>query len=176
MDHLYVVTRSRLSNPVTAWLSQCLGSGLLEDLLDMWPCSSRSTGHNRGSVSSTLFSSRNTGSDEQEALCLELFGAADGVRIVGVTSVNDDIALLHERNELIDECVDGRSSLDEEDDLARRLELFAELLDRMCALDVGAYGILNENICDLILDNTYPWPRSQGNSQPCWLCGCRQRH
>ena len=57
---------------------------------------------------------------------------------MGVTTIDDDVARLEVRNELLDESVNGRPSLDEEDDLAGTLELGAELLDRPGADDLGA--------------------------------------
>jgi hypothetical protein len=57
---------------------------------------------------------------------------------VRVTTVNDDVALLEVGLELGDEVVDGLAGLDEEDDTTGRLELGAELLDRVGANDVGA--------------------------------------
>ena len=57
---------------------------------------------------------------------------------MGVTSVDDDVALLEVGNKLLDELVDSRASLDEKDNFAGALELGAELLDRPGANDVGA--------------------------------------
>ena len=48
---------------------------------------------------------------------------------MGVTTINDDIARLEVRDELLDEGVNCRTSLDEKDDFARALELGTELLD-----------------------------------------------
>lgn len=53
-------------------------------------------------------------------------------------TVDDDITLLEVRHELIDEGVDSGPSLDKENDLARALELGAELFNRVRANDVGA--------------------------------------
>jgi hypothetical protein len=55
-----------------------------------------------------------------------------------VTTVNDDVTLLEVGNELLDEGIDGRASLDEEDDLTGALELRDELLDRVSTLNVCA--------------------------------------
>ena len=48
---------------------------------------------------------------------------------MGVTTVDDDIARLEVGDELFDEGVDCRTSLDEKDDFAGALELGTELLD-----------------------------------------------
>ena len=89
-------------------------------------------------MTGTLLTTRNTRADEEEALGLELLGAADGVGVVGVATVDDDVTGLKEGDELLDEVVDGRAGLDEEDDLARALELLAELLNRPGTDNVGA--------------------------------------
>jgi hypothetical protein len=54
---------------------------------------------------------------------------------VRVSTVDDDVSLLEERLELGDEVVDSGSGLDEENDLPRRLELEAELLDGLRTQD-----------------------------------------
>ena len=99
-------------------------------------------------MTGTLLTTRNTRADEEEALGLELLGAADGVGVVGVTTVDDDVTGLKEGNELLDEVVDGRAGLDEEDDLAGSLELCDKLLEGVGALDVGAcdLGMKSEGV------------------------------
>ena len=138
VNHLDVVTRAGLTNPITARCPIGLGGGLLEDFLDGGPSLCVSTGHERRAVTGTLLTTRDTGADEEEALGLELLGAADRVGVVGVATVDDDVALVEVGDKLVDEGIDGRASLDEEDDLARRLELSDELLDRVGALDICA--------------------------------------
>ena len=93
-------------------------------------------------MTGTLLTAGNTRADEEEALGLELFAAADGVGVVGVTTIDDDVSGLKVGDELLDELVNGRTGLDEEDDLARALQLLAKLLDAPCALDVGAFATL----------------------------------
>ena len=48
---------------------------------------------------------------------------------MGVTTIDDDIARLEMRDELLDEGVNCRTSLDEKDDFARALERGTELLN-----------------------------------------------
>lgn len=67
-------------------------------------------------MSSPLLSSRNSHAHEQKTLSLELSGSSDGVWVVRISSVNDDVSLLHDGRELSDQSVDGLSSLNEEDD------------------------------------------------------------
>jgi hypothetical protein len=144
VDHLDVVSGSGLSDPVAAGLVTVgaldLGSGLLcksegreggsrqsrarpraerrrgrtEDLLDVGPGGVRSSGHERGTVSGTLLTTRDSGSDEKEALSLELVGSSDGVGVVRVSTVDDDVSLLEEGGELLNESVNGLSGLDED--------------------------------------------------------------
>lgn len=88
-------------------------------------------------MTSTLLTTGDTRANEQEALDLEFLRAADGVRIMGISAIDDDVAFLEVRLELGDEAVDRRTSLDEEDDFAGTLELGDKLLDGVCALDLG---------------------------------------
>ena len=138
VHHLHVVTRAGLADPVAAGVSVDLGSGLLEDILDGWPCSGGATGHKGRAVSGALLASRNTRSDEEKTVGLQLFGATDGIRVVRIATIDNNISFLEVRNELIDEVIDCLAGLDEENDLAGPLELRDELLNGVCSLDVGA--------------------------------------
>jgi hypothetical protein len=111
---------------------------LTEDLLDVGPSGIGTTGHERGSVSGTLLTTGNTGTDEKETLGLELVSTTDRIGEVRVSSVDDDVTLLEVGLELSDEVVDGLSSLDKEDDFTGSSELLAELLDRVGANNVGS--------------------------------------
>jgi hypothetical protein len=111
-------------------------------------------------MASTLLTTRDTRADEEQALGLELLGAADGVGEVRVTTVNDNVTLLKMWLQLLDEVVDSRAGLDEEDDLTGTLEFGHKLLDGVSALDVGSYGV---GKCRL--RSTYP-----KISQPPTLC------
>lgn len=82
VDHLDVVSRTVLTDPVATGLTEGLGSGLLEDFLDRGPGGGGTTGHQGGTVSGTLLTTGDTGTDEQETLGLELLGPSDRVRVV----------------------------------------------------------------------------------------------
>ena len=143
MYHLDVVTGTSLANPITARLTKRFGSGGLENGLNRGPGVCRTTGHERGTMTGTLLSSRNTGTDKQEALLLELVGPSDGVGIVGVTAINDYVTLLKVGNKLLDEGVNGITGLDEENDFAGSLQLGSKLLDGVSTLDVCAFQTKN---------------------------------
>lgn len=98
----------------------------------------RATGHERGAVASTLLASRHTRSDEKEALGFQLMRAANGVGVVRVSTVDDNVTLLEVGSQLLDKGVHGGAGLDEEDHLARALELGNKLLNRVCAHDICA--------------------------------------
>ena len=140
MNHLDVVTGASLANPITARLTERLGSSGLEDGLNRGPSGRRTTGHERRTMTGTLLSSRNAGTNEQETFLLEFLGPSDRVGIVGVTAINDDITLFEMGDELLDERVDGITGLDKEDNFAWPLQLGSELLDGVSTLDFGAYG------------------------------------
>lgn len=139
MYHLDVVSGTGFPDPVTAGLAVDLSSGSLEYFFDGRPRSGGTARHKGRTITSTLLATRNTRSDEQEALSLELLGATDRIGIVRVTTVDDDVARIKIRLKLGDKAVNGRTSLDEEDNLAWTLELGDELLNRVCALNFGAW-------------------------------------
>ena len=136
VNHLDIVTGTRLTNPVAAGLAVDLSSGFLENLLDGGPSSGGTTRHERRTMAGTLLTTRDTRSDEKQTLLLQLLSAADRVGIVGVAAIDDDVALVEVWDELLDEGIDGIASLDEQDDFSGLLELCGELLDRVCSLNL----------------------------------------
>lgn len=139
MNHLDVVSGSFISDPLATWLSVRFGGDGLEDVLDVWPRSLVSSWHDRWPVTSTLLTSRNTRTDKVDALLGEVLGTAGGVWVVGVTSINDDIALLEVWEESLNEVIDWLSGHDEEHDAAWSLELSTELLDGVSTLNGLSY-------------------------------------
>ena len=61
-----------------------------------------------------LLTARDARADEEETLGLELVRPADRVGVVRVAAVDDDVALLEVRGQLVDEGVDGLAGLDED--------------------------------------------------------------
>jgi hypothetical protein len=118
----------------------------VDSYLDVWPGLLVTTGHDGGTVTGTLLSSRDTSSDEPDTLGLEVVCAAVGVGVVGVTTVDDDVALLGASlEEELDEVVDGLTGHDEHHHAAGLLELGDELLD-----GVGANNGLALGLCCLL--------------------------
>jgi hypothetical protein len=107
------VARTILSNPITAWFSIYLRCGLLEDVLDMWPSGGGTTRHEGRTISRTLFTTGNTGSDKEEAFLFEILCTTNGIGEVRIATVDDDIALFEIRDQLVDEIVNCDTSLDE---------------------------------------------------------------
>jgi hypothetical protein len=68
---------------------------------------------------------------------------------VRVTTVNDNVTLLEVGLELGNKVVDGLAGLDEENDAAGALQVLAELLDGAGANNVGALGLVLEEVVDL---------------------------
>ena len=75
--------------------------------------------------------------------------AACGVRARSLTAIDDDVALLRVRQDLLDEVVDGLAGLDQQHHAARLLEAPHQLLDRLRADDLGALGLVGKEVVDL---------------------------
>jgi hypothetical protein len=131
VDHFDVVTSTLVTDPVAAGLAVGFGCNALEDVLDVWPGLLVTTGHERRTITGTFFTTGHTSADESNALLGKVSGTAVGVGVVGVSTINDDIALFAERQQLLDEVVDGRASHDQKHHTAGLLELGDEFLDRV---------------------------------------------
>ena len=128
-----------LTHPVSTRVALNLGRSLLENLLNGRPGIRRTTGHKRGAMTGALFASRDTGTDVKEPFGFKLLNTANGIRVVRVSTINDDIALFEVRGQLIDKIIDGRACFDKKDDLARTLELGGKFFNGVSTLDVRAY-------------------------------------
>jgi hypothetical protein len=129
VDHLDVVASTFVTDPVAAGLTIGLGSNALEDVLDVWPCLLVTTGHERRAVTGTFFTTGDTSSDETDTLLGEVSGAAVGIGVVGVTAVDDDVALVAVRQKLLNEVIHSRTGHDQQHHTTGLLELGAELLN-----------------------------------------------
>lgn len=119
--------------------------------LDVGPGLLVTTGHDGGAVAGTLLTTRDTGSDESDALLGEVLGAAVCVGVVGVATVDDDVALLDATlvDEELNEVVNGLSGHDEHHHAAGLLELGAELLDGVSTNDGLALGLVVQEAVNL---------------------------
>ena len=103
------------------------------------------------------------GADEEEPLRLQVPGAAGRVGVVGVAAVDQDVARLEQRDQLVDHVVDRRPGLDHDHDLARRLQGGDQLLDRVGADDLLPLGPARRRTrrpCDVVRLKTAtvkPW-------------------
>lgn len=128
------------TDPVATGLSIGLCGDALKDLLNRGPGLLRSAGHEARAMSRAFLAAGDAGADEKEALSFDVLGAALGVGEMAVAAVDDDIAGFEMREQLIDEGVDGRARLHEQDDAAWALEQGHELRDGVCADHVRARG------------------------------------
>jgi hypothetical protein len=143
VNHLDEVTSTLISDPLAASFSVALGRDILEDILKVGPGLLVSSWHDRRSVSGTLLTTRNTGTNKSDALLGELLGSAVGVWEVRVSTIDNDIALLQEWEESGNEVVDGLTGLDEKHNSSWSLQLLAKLLNRMGTDDRLAYVMMS---------------------------------
>ena len=149
VDHLHVVPGAVLADPLAAWRAVYLGRDRLEDLLHVRPRQRVAAGHDRRAVARALFAARDARADEQDAFFGQRLGAPRRVREVRVAAVDDDVAGLQVRHQLVDHVVHRLAGLDHQHHAPRPLQQPGQLLDRVCAGDRAC-----------------PWPRWRGNRPP----------
>jgi hypothetical protein len=138
-----------VADPLTAGFAVALSRNRLENVLDVWPCLLVTTGHDGWAVAGTFLTTGHTGSDKPDALLGQVFASSVGVRVVGVTSVDDDVALLDTSfEEGFDEGVNGGAGLDQQHHAAGFLELGDELLDAVGADDGLSLGLVGQEGVD----------------------------
>ena len=144
VHHLDVVASTDGAEVSRASLTVDLCGALGHDGLDELPRALLAAWHEGRAVAGALFAAGDAHADELDALLGQFLASTDGVGKPLVSAVDDDISLLHVLGKLRDGVVDGLSGLDEDDDLARLLELVAEVLvvrrarDGQVALGLGS--------------------------------------
>ena len=94
------------------------GDGL-ENLLHVRPRGGRTAGHDARAAARAFFAAADAGADVEQSFALAIFHAAVRVLEQRVAAVNDDVAGLEMRDELLDEFVHRLAGLDEHHHAAR---------------------------------------------------------
>src|SRR5207253_7860311 len=118
-----------------------LRGDLFPDRAQLFVSGAVAAGHQGRPPERTLLAARDAAADEVEAFALQRLFALHGVFIIRVAAVNDDVALIEMRLELLDDRIHGTAGFDQQDDLARALDGFNELLDGISADDLLAFGV-----------------------------------
>ena len=90
VDHLHVVAGAVLAHPVAAGLAfGSLGADRLENVLHQRPRRGAAAGHHGRAEARAFLAAGDAGADVEQALALQVLGAADGVGEVRVAAVDD---------------------------------------------------------------------------------------
>lgn len=139
MNHFHIMSRTRFSDPIAARFPFDLSRSFLEDFLDMVPSSRGTTRHKRRTIAGAFLTAGDSRADEEQALGFQLLRTSYGIRVVRITTIDDDIALRQMGFELVDEVINSRSCLDKKNYLAGFSELGDQFCNRMGTLNVRSY-------------------------------------
>src|SRR5262245_38514146 len=106
MNHLDIVASSTRPDPLTAWnvvVRPHLGGDRLENGANQRPGRRGTAGHDARPMPRTLLATRYAGANELQPLGLDVFRSPFRVGKVRVSAVNDDVARLQNRDQLLDE-------------------------------------------------------------------------
>ena len=100
------------------------------------------TGHDGGAVESTFFATGNARADEHESTLGHLALTADGVRVQGVSTIDDDIALIHGISQLVDHGIRASSGGNHDQGTTWTLQGGHEIFDGCRGHEVGGFAEL----------------------------------
>ena len=149
--HLHEVPGAVAAHPLAAGLAfGSLGADRLENILHQGPRRHAAARHHRGAEACAFLAATHARADEHQPFALQVVGAPDGVRKVGIAAVDDQIARFQERQQVLDELVHRLARLDHQHDLARPLQQLHHLFDGVSAQDGGAaLGCVVQKLIDL---------------------------
>ena len=123
VHHLHVVTGAFFAHPVAAGSSVFdLGGDGLEDILHVRPGVWVATGHDRRAKARAFFAAGDARADEENPFGGKSFGAPRRIGIQRVAAIDDDIACLKMRQNVIDHLVHCVAGLDHQHDAAGPLQ------------------------------------------------------
>src|ERR1017187_2335993 len=150
VDHLDVVTRAVLANPVATRGSVFdFGRDGLEDGLDVRPRRGIAAGHDGRAEARALLAAGDAGADEKNSLGRPILGSPVRIGEQRISAVDDDVALLQMGEKLVDGVVDHVAGLHHDHHPARRLEQPAQLLHGVRADHLRALGFILDEVVHL---------------------------
>ena len=144
VHHLHEVTRTVRTDVGGAGGAVDLGGDVLHDRAERLVGVLGAAHHDRRTVERALLAAGDTHPDEVQALLLQRLLPSQGVLEVRVARVDDDVALVEQRHELVDDGVGGLAGLDHDDDRARLLDAGDEVLHGLRADEVAVVTVLVE--------------------------------
>lgn len=133
VDHLHVVTCPAGTDVGDAGLAIDFGGNGFEDGLHHIPGGKRAAGHDGGAFARSFFTAGNARADETKAFFREVGIAALGIGVERVAAIDDDIALVEQRDELLDYRVNGAAGFHHDLDFAGSGEGLHEFLESLRA-------------------------------------------
>ena len=141
MHHLDEMPCAVLADPVAARRAVLdLRADGLENGLHIRPRGRGAAGHHAGALERPFLASGYAGSDVELALGFHIRGSADGIGEVGVASVDENISVAQQRQELFNHIVHGLSRFDHHKHLARLFQIVNQFFETVAADDVFPGG------------------------------------
>ena len=136
VDHFNVMACAVRPHVSTARFPIHLRRDFAEDWRNNFPGFSRTARHQRWSLQRAFFAAGNTTAHKMNAALFQFFAAPLRVGEKGISAVDDDIALLQQRGELIDDSVHRRPRFHHDHGFARAFQRANEFLDRTRRLNI----------------------------------------
>mmetsp|Transcript_1722 Transcript_1722/g.1889 ORF Transcript_1722/g.1889 Transcript_1722/m.1889 type:complete len:461 (-) Transcript_1722:3-1385(-) len=145
VHHLDVMPRTIITEPIAARHAPIhFGGDVLKHLLDQGPPLFCSTRHDRRTKKSTFLAPGNTTPNEVDPRFATSFRATVCVIEVGVATIDDNVTLLHEGDQLVNPNVGDFAGHHHQHHLSGRCDLREELFHRVCTNNVLALGSARE--------------------------------
>ncbi|MBA7683207.1 hypothetical protein ES703_91567 [subsurface metagenome] len=140
VDHFDEVSGAVFSDPLAAGLA-VIGAGcdFLEDGLYAFPRLRRTAGHNRRPSQCAFFAARYAGADIEQPFFFDFFASSNRIGKMTVTAVDDNIALVHKGQNLLDNHIDRLAGLDHNHHFPRRGYRVDKIFYLVCGDDVFAF-------------------------------------
>ena len=132
--HFDEMSRTIPADPIATRLTlRGFRGNRLENRFNSFPCTLISARHDRRAVPRAFLSAGDSHADKQNTFFGKVTGASGCIRIIGISSVNDDIALIQKRQQLFDKVVNHRTCLNHQHNFSWFFQFINQVLQRICA-------------------------------------------
>ena len=141
VHHFDKMSGAVFAHPVaTGFAGRRFGGDGLQNRFYMRPGFFIAAGHNRRSVTRAFFTAGNAGSYKTDAFLAQIPGAPFGIGIIGIAAIDNDVAGIQKRQQLIDKVINRFAGAHHQQDFARMIEHRHQFFQAVGSLNGASFG------------------------------------
>ena len=153
VNHFHIVASTARTNPFTTWnvfVWSHLRGNRFEYWLDSRPGIHTSTRHHTRAFQCTFFPTRNSSAYKLQAFFFNIFCPAFSITVMSVTTINNDVTFIQQRNQVINNGIHGRAGFDKHHDFTRACQIGNKIFQRVAPDKVFSGSTTADQVINLL--------------------------